>query len=56
MTDQLTGVHNRRGFLQIGRRFLDVARRDLRSAYLVYFDLNNLKQVNDTAVTPPETT
>jgi len=48
-TDQLTGVHNRRGFLQIGTRFLDVARRDLRSAYLVYFDLNNLKQVNDTA-------
>ena len=49
MTDELTGVHNRRGFLQIGARLLDVARRDLRSAYLVYFDLNNLKQVNDTA-------
>ena len=49
MTDELTGVYNRRGFLQIGTRFLDVARRDLRSAYLVYFDLNNLKQVNDTA-------
>src|SRR5260370_12302418 len=49
MTDELTGVYNRRGFLQIGTRFLNVTRRDLRSAYLVYFDLNNLKQVNDTA-------
>jgi diguanylate cyclase (GGDEF)-like protein len=49
MTDELTGMYNRRGFLQIGTRFLDVTRRDLRSAYLVYLDLNNLKQVNDTA-------
>ena len=48
-TDQLTGVHNRRGFLQIGTRFLDVTRRELRCAYLVYLDLNGLKQVNDTA-------
>jgi diguanylate cyclase (GGDEF)-like protein len=49
MTDELTGVYNRRGFLQIGTRFLDVARRDLRPAYLVYFDLDNLKRVNDSA-------
>src|SRR5258707_3836409 len=49
MTDELTGVYNRRGFLQTGTRFLDVARRDLRSAYLVYFHLNNLKQRNDNA-------
>jgi diguanylate cyclase (GGDEF)-like protein len=49
MTDELTGVYNRRGFLQIGTRFLDVTRRDLRCAYLVYLDLNGLKQVNDTA-------
>ena len=49
MTDELTGVYNRRGFLQTGARLLDVARRDLRSAYLVYLDLNNLKQINDTA-------
>jgi diguanylate cyclase (GGDEF)-like protein len=49
MIDELTGMYNRRGFLQIGTRFLDVTRRELRSAYLVYLDLNNLKQVNDTA-------
>ena len=49
LTDELTGIYNRRGFLQTGKRFLDVARRDLRSAFLVYIDLNNLKQVNDSA-------
>jgi len=49
MNDELTGMYNRHGFLQIGTRFLDVTRRDLQSAYLVYLDLNNLKQVNDTA-------
>jgi len=49
LTDELTGVYNRRGFLQAGKRFLDVARRDLRSAYLVYIDLNNLKEVNDSS-------
>lgn len=49
LTDELTGIYNRRGFLQTGKRFLDVARRDLRCAYLVYIDLNNLKEVNDSA-------
>jgi diguanylate cyclase (GGDEF)-like protein len=49
MTDELTGLYNRRGFMQIGTRFLDVAARDQRPAHLVYFDLDNLKQVNDTA-------
>jgi diguanylate cyclase (GGDEF)-like protein len=48
-TDELTGVYNRRGFLEAGARFLRVARRDLQPAYLVYFDLNSLKEVNDTA-------
>jgi two-component system, cell cycle response regulator len=49
MTDDLTGVYNRRGFLDAGTRLLNVARRDLQPAYLVYFDLDNLKEVNDTA-------
>ena len=49
MTDELTGVLNRRGFLEVGTRFLNVARRDLHPAYLIYLDLNQLKQVNDTA-------
>lgn len=49
ITDELTSVYNRRGFIEIGTRFLDVARRDLQCAYLVYLDVNNLKHINDTA-------
>jgi diguanylate cyclase (GGDEF)-like protein len=49
MTDELTGLYNRRGFLQCGMRLLDVAARECQSARLVYLDLNNLKEVNDTA-------
>jgi two-component system, cell cycle response regulator len=49
VTDDLTGLYNRRGFLQHGTRLLDIVARDRYSAYLVYFDLDNLKDVNDTA-------
>lgn len=48
MSDDLTGLYNRRGFMRIGTRFLEVAARDGRAAYLVYVDLDNLKQVNDS--------
>jgi diguanylate cyclase (GGDEF)-like protein len=49
VTDDLTGLYNRRGFLQYGTRLLDVVARDHYPAHLVYFDLDNLKDVNDTA-------
>jgi len=39
---------NRRGFMQIGARLLDVATRDVRSAHLIYFDVSHLQQTNDT--------
>jgi GGDEF domain-containing protein len=37
LNDDLTGLHNRRAFVQIGTRVLDVATRDQRYAHLVYF-------------------
>ncbi|HYL70201.1 MAG TPA: GGDEF domain-containing protein [Candidatus Dormibacteraeota bacterium] len=46
LTDELTGLYNRRGFLQIGTRLLDVAARDARGAHLVYFDINGLEHIN----------
>jgi diguanylate cyclase (GGDEF)-like protein len=49
ITDDLTGLYNRRGFFQCGTRLLEAAARDRESVRLVYFDLNNLKEVNDTA-------
>jgi diguanylate cyclase (GGDEF)-like protein len=48
ISDELTGLYNRRGFLQVGTRLLDMASRDRHPVHLVYFDLDNLKQVNDT--------
>lgn len=39
LTDELTGLHNRQGFLQSGARLLDVARRDRQTAHLVCFTL-----------------
>ncbi len=46
LTDGLTGLYNRRGFMQIGARLLDVATRDVRSAHLIYFDVNHLEHTN----------
>ncbi|HEY0766355.1 MAG TPA: GGDEF domain-containing protein [Steroidobacteraceae bacterium] len=48
VTDDLTGLYNWRGFVQIGARLLDVATRDGRSAHLVYFDVNDLERINAT--------
>jgi diguanylate cyclase (GGDEF)-like protein len=48
LTDELTGLYNRRGFMQIGARLLDVATRDLRAVHLIYFDVNHLQRTNDT--------
>jgi diguanylate cyclase (GGDEF)-like protein len=48
LTDEVTGLYNRRGFMQIGARLLDVAVRDVRSAHLIYFDVNHLERITDT--------
>jgi diguanylate cyclase (GGDEF)-like protein len=45
LTDELTGLNNRQGFLQCGARLLDVARRDRRPAHLVCFALEHLEAV-----------
>src|SRR5437764_2262176 len=47
LTDELTGLYNRHGFMQSGARLLDVAARDVRSAHLIYFDVNHLERTND---------
>src|SRR6266513_1974937 len=47
LTDDLTGLYNRRGFLQIGARLLDVATRDVRSAHLVYFEVSHPERTDD---------
>src|SRR5436305_323476 len=48
LTDELTGLFKRRGFVQSATRVLDVASRDVRAAHLIYFDLNHLERINQT--------
>lgn len=47
LTDELTGLHNRRGFFALAGQQLKLARRNREQASLFFADINGLKQVND---------
>lgn len=47
-TDELTGLANRRAFLEHGKATFDQARRYKRSLSLVMFDIDHFKRINDT--------
>ena len=47
-TDPLTGLLNRRAFVEEMRIRLSIARRTVRPSALVYMDVDNFKPVNDT--------
>jgi diguanylate cyclase (GGDEF)-like protein len=49
LTDPLTGVANRRAFLELGASLLKRTLADRRPAALLLFDLDRFKEVNDTA-------
>jgi diguanylate cyclase (GGDEF)-like protein len=48
LIDDLTGLHNRRGFLTFSEQHLKLARRTNQELLLVFLDLDGLKQINDT--------
>lgn len=48
LRDPLTGLLNRRGFLELGRRLESQARRDGRRLGVLFADLDGLKTINDT--------
>ncbi len=48
MTDDLTGLYNRRGFLLMTEQQQRVARRNRLPFSLIYADMDGLKQLNDT--------
>ena len=48
LTDELTGLYNRRGFLALAEQQLKVASRSARRVLLVFADLNGMKVANDT--------
>jgi diguanylate cyclase len=46
--DPLTGVYNQRAMQDVLRRELSIAKRRDSNLSLIYFDIDNFKQVNDT--------
>jgi diguanylate cyclase (GGDEF)-like protein len=47
LTDDLTGLYNRRGFFALASQQLKIARRNDRCALLFFADVDGLKQIND---------
>jgi diguanylate cyclase (GGDEF)-like protein len=47
-TDELTGLHNRRYFLELAERECSVATRHERPLSVVMIDIDHFKQINDT--------
>jgi diguanylate cyclase (GGDEF)-like protein/PAS domain S-box-containing protein len=48
LTDDLTGLYNRRGFMTLAERHLNLARRKKRDLLLILADIDQLKFINDT--------
>lgn len=47
-TDELTKIFNRRGFLKHAQQELRIAEQSGQNAFILYIDLDDLKQINDT--------
>jgi len=48
LTDPLTGLYNRRGFLALGDQQMKIAKRNKEDVMLLFLDMNNMKLINDT--------
>ena len=48
VTDQLTGLYNRRGFIALAEQQLKLSTRSRKSMLLYFADLDGMKQINDT--------
>lgn len=48
LTDALTGLHNRRSFFLLADQQLRISRRAQTPCYLLFADLDGLKQINDS--------
>jgi diguanylate cyclase (GGDEF)-like protein/PAS domain S-box-containing protein len=47
LRDELTGLYNRRGWLELSKQGLRLAQREKRSAGVIFADLNGMKLIND---------
>jgi diguanylate cyclase (GGDEF)-like protein/PAS domain S-box-containing protein len=48
LTDELTGIYNRRGFFTLVEHQLKLSKRQKRGIFMLYADLDHLKEINDT--------
>ncbi len=46
ITDELTGLLNRRGFFNLAEQQLKIARRNDQAIFMVYADIDNMKDIN----------
>ncbi|NLW48843.1 MAG: GGDEF domain-containing protein, partial [Firmicutes bacterium] len=46
-TDELTGLYNRRGFMNLANQNLRLARKRGKNGLLFFVDIDDLKQIND---------
>jgi len=48
LTDELTGLYNRRGFFTLAEQQLKLSKRQKVGIFILYADVDNLKEINDT--------
>jgi len=48
LTDDLTGLYNRRGFNILSERMITLARRQQANIFILFGDMDKLKWINDT--------
>lgn len=48
LTDEMTGLLNRRGIISLGQKTLEVAEAISQSGVVIYGDMDGLKKINDT--------
>ncbi|WP_419770630.1 MAG: GGDEF domain-containing protein [Candidatus Marinarcus sp.] len=46
--DSLTGIYNRAFFLKLANKYFEIAKRNKTSLFIMSFDLDHFKEVNDT--------
>jgi len=47
ITDEMTGLLNRRGFLILAQKHLELAERNKKTFAILFLDLNGMKKIND---------
>ncbi len=48
ISDELTGLYNRAGFMPLAEQYLKSLKRDNSIAYILYMDIDSMKHINET--------